>query len=211
MKQMFNIKTKNILIVVLLVFFVVSLTASAASAGKDAQDLKITDKNLEALNQGKWAVYDGTPYPSKLLVYGSANLDVPSKCQSLKKVGSIDALSMTDYNGKKRGQCVSFVKALSHSTKSAGGDWIRGRNVVSSGNVEPGTVIATFSDGKYINTPGKSHAAIFREYIHDSNGNIIGFRVWDQNYVKERIVGRHDIKSGTGYTGNAANYYVVQV
>lgn len=313
MKQMFNKKLKNILAVLLLVLFVVSLTASAASAGKvvslsalqraaandpygpqgattpgavdsvkiveaalvkakfladnsyakdgsygtatikaykkwqkslgsaekycdgipgkkdltklgnkygftvdtskiSYQDLKITDKNLNALNQGKWAVYSGTSYPSKLLVYGSAKFDVPSKCQRSIWVGSINAISMTDYVGSKDywGECVSFAKALSKSTLNTN-YWIKGRNVVSSGNVKPGTVIATFgSNGKYLNKRGYSHTAIFREYVRDSNWKIIGFSVWDQNYVKTGIVGRHDIRSGTK-TSEATNYYVVQV
>lgn len=201
-------RTKNIMAAGLLVLFIVSLTASAASAGKDSQDLKITDKNLEALNQGKWAVYDGTKYPSKLLVYGSANLDVSHQKQ--KKVGKIIATTVADCNGTHLGQCVSFGKALSKSNMTTSG-WREGRNVISSGNVKPGTVIATFSNGKYINTPGKSHTAIFREYVRDSNWKIIGFSVWDQNYVKRGVVGRHDIRSGTGYTSKATNYYVVQV
>jgi PKD repeat protein len=173
-----------------------------------AQDLKITDKNLKALNQGKWAVYDGTSYPSKLLVYDSANLDVPY--QKKVMVGEISATTVADYEGYYWGECVSFGKTLSKSTTITQ-NWIQGRNVVSSGNVKSGTVIATFgSNGKYLNKRGYSHTAIFREYVRDSNWKIIGFSVWDQNYVKTGIVGRHDIRSGTK-TSEATNYYVVQV
>lgn len=201
-----KINNRLIILVTLSLIFCIAIMPAQASKSKAAHDLMITSTNLNALNQGQWAVYSATPYPSKLLVYGSA-IDVPY--QKKVVVGKISAIEVADYQGTHWGECVSFANALSKSTLN-NKYWILGRNVVLSGDVKPGTVIATFSNGKYTNTRGSSHTAIFREYVRDSKGKIIGFSVWDQNYVQTGIVGRHDIRAGSG-PSQATNYYVVQV
>lgn len=83
------------------------------------------------------------------------------------------------------GQCVRFCQAavpgLPHTSQ-----WRRGAKV-KGGNIEPGTVIATFgASGKYENkTDGSSHAAIL---VAEEAG---GLRVWDQwvgRPVAERLI-----------------------
>lgn len=115
------------------------------------------------------------------------------------------------------GQCVSSVKALSKNNIPTGQDnptlklrWYKGWRVVDGG-VSTGTVIATFFGygGTY-----KGHAAIFKGYVTDSFGRIIGIEVWDQNWYSVNgmgVFGKHRIyRNGSGVL-NADNYYVVIV
>ena len=178
----------------------VTLTISAMPS-QAAQGLKITDTNLNALqNQGTWESYGS----GELLVFDSAK-DLYAPHKQSKIVGNVNALTVADYQGYYWGECVSFAKALSQSIKVTK-NWKTGRNVVLSGDVTPGTVIATFdgTDNYDNDQSGNQHTAIFRDYIRNSNGQITGIKVWDQNYVSPKVVGRHDITSAT-------KYYVVQI
>jgi len=86
----------------------------------------------------------------------------------------------TSYIGQSvgSGQCVALVQAASNCGTTS--TWQPGTSV-TSGTLQPGTVIATFgSNGTYQNIPGQSHAAIFLGYNYDSNGNITGIQVQDQ-------------------------------
>lgn len=92
-------------------------------------------------------------------------------------------------------QCVALPKAVAGCPQTSG--WRQGSVVRST--TRRGTVLATFSNGKY-----SGHTCVF-DYM-DSAGNIY---VWDQNWFAGKM-GRHVIKaSGTG-VGKASNYYVVE-
>gem|GEM_PF-559816 len=206
-------------------------TKSNIKVTEGAQELKITNNNLLVLQQGKWVKYGSTGSELFELQRGDFAThpilyfpDVPSKHQKLVMVGDTKALTMTDYAGSSGywGECVSFAKALSGSTVQTS-KWIRGQNVVFSGNVKPGTVIATFDEiidenTKEVTYKYRGHTAIFREYIKDSKSKITGIKVWDQNWVgrptHKGLVGRHNITSGIDKnrtTHFATNYYIVQI
>jgi hypothetical protein len=114
-----------------------------------------------------------------------------------------------DNYGNYWGQCVSTCKALSKDNTPTS-YWRKGPRVVD-GNVPIGTVIATFfgPGGTY-----SGHCAIFKGYVKDRNGRIIGIEVWDQNWYTVNgmgVFGKHTIyRSGSGVV-NADNYYVVLI
>jgi len=110
-----------------------------------------------------------------------------------------------DNYGNLWGECVSSCKALS-GNNTATSQWSAGSQVVSGG-VSAGTAIATFPGGSY-----SGHAAIFKSYITDGYGNIIGIQVWDQNWVAGGgVFGTHAIYRTGSDVLNANNYYVVIV
>lgn len=205
----------NANIILLTLFAALFLTVLPAAA----DDLKITDTNLNCLqNQGIWTQ---TTYGSagELLNYPTA---LDAQYQKPKVFHTTNAVTVADMYGQFRGECVSFAKALSGS-KAVTGNWKTGRNVVASGDVLPGTVIATF-DGKdnYDKTlpKGNEHTAVFREYIY-SNKKITGFKVWDQNYVgsvtikkttvTSKVVGRHNLMTSGKGLADADRYSVVVI
>ena len=75
------------------------------------------------------------------------------------------------------GTCVSLIKHCSNAPDTR--YWSEGSKVLSlpSGSIQPGSVIATFKNGKYPNVTGY-HAAIY--ISHNENG----IWVWDQWYGK---------------------------
>ncbi len=196
---------KGIRTIAVTVLLIAALCAATMPA-QAAQDLKITDRNLQALQYwGSWIPYS---YGELLeWEYGPAILD--ARYQRLRWVGNIPATTVADCNGWLEGECVSLAKALSKSTVTTG-YWSRGDKVMTS-NVAPGTVIAKFNaDGTYDSWGGTGHTAIFRSHTY-SGGQRTGILVWDQNYVSPYVVGRHSLgTSGTG-VNNANNYYVVRV
>ncbi len=81
--------------------------------------------------------------------------------------------------GTEKFECVGLVKEaipeIGHTST-----WRESDKIIEPGNppLEPGTAIATFSDGKYLNKSGESHAAIFLGY--DTKDGQDGIRVFDQ-------------------------------
>lgn len=200
-----KIKTKSglIILITLSLIFCVVIIPAQASKPKAAHDLMITSTNLNALqNQGIWKACGSS---GELLVSQSTkDLYVPyQKSIWVNEIGTY-GLQAGDYNGKSYGECADLVSALSQRAKVTT-SWKKGRNVILSQNVLPGTVIATFSGSSY-----KGHTAIFRGY-YMKNGQIVGIKVWDQNWVKTRLVGRHIITTGTKPQHFASKYYVVQI
>lgn len=203
---------KSLAAVILLIMATMFAMATPTEA---AQDLRITDYNLDVLKyRATWTPYDY----GELMLWPSL---MDATYQYKKMVGSISAVTVNDnYNTNGLlGECVSLVKALSKNNVVTS-DWQKGDNVLFSvwqgSPARPGEVIATFnSNGKY--EPG--HAAIFRSYVFDSSGKITGILVWDQNYLPSPpnggVVARHIIRSkGTTYptdSTNADNYYTVRV
>jgi hypothetical protein len=187
-------------LVMLSLIFCVAIMPAEASKPKAAHDLMITSTNLSALQtEGTWKAYYGSG--GELLVSQSAkDLSLPyQKSIWVNEIGAY-GWQAANYKGGSYGQCVSLVSTLSKSDV-APRNWIKGREVLS-GNVKPGTVIATFSGEKYNN----HHAAIFSGYVPGSK--VID--VWDQNWVGHSkyydsmgLIGRHSI--------NGTQYYVVQI
>lgn len=206
------------------------LTGDGYIVEYELKNLTITDYNLNYLeSSAKWE-----SYPPKegmdFMVWPPTGLDAPyMKKISINgvttKKNQIYGVSTDDYEGTTIywGECVSFVKALSHS-KVATKDWVKGKQVIDTTNLAPGTVIATFdSQDKYGSVVGK-HAAIFRGYVRNSKGELTGIQVWDQNFVQKKTVGRHTLpiykianvndqtsKLPIKGENGAYDYYVVQV
>jgi len=176
----------------------------------NAITLQITSGNLDTLTGYPDDAYSG----GKLLWSSGQNID-----GDYKKSFSLDALAnqgytqFTDNSGTDSlwGECVSACKALARSDASTS-DWSCG-DLVVNGGVSSGTVIATFGPSGTYSYDG--HAAIFKDYVYDEHGSIIGIEVWDQNWYTVDgmgVFGKHTIsgKSGSGVT-NANNYYTVLV
>lgn len=99
------------------------------------------------------------------------------------------------------GHCVRFVQVAAPSLGHTS-TWRRGAKA-RSGDLAPGTVIATFdASGRYANaTNGTSHAAVFLAYASD------GLRVLDQwqgQPVHERLI---RYRGGVGPAVNDADAY----
>jgi len=195
------------------------MLVATIGAGSAATNLAVTSNNLNTLNSftnsGAW--YNSEPNVYLLKWYGGGQYFEPPYKYPASYRGIIVATTMADYSGNLylKGECVSMVKNLAHSSRGTV-DWRRG-NRVMSGGVSPGTAIAQFVwspvNGRYVfDAGGKYHAAIFRQY--SSNGVM----VWDQNRYKNEngkgIVAMHIIQNtGTGINNvdDARSYYVVQV
>ncbi len=98
------------------------------------------------------------------------------------------------------GHCVSLIKRCTQAPITS--RWRPGDAVIGS-KVEPGTVIATFKNGRYPNVTGH-HAAIFIE--QDDRG----IWVWDQwvgKPVHKRLIRKRPINEAT--PGNTAQFYRV--
>jgi hypothetical protein len=113
----------------------------------------------------------------------------------------VDGL-VTSYGGKSNGesqQCVALVKEATNVGHTS--NWQPGSGIDAS--TKPGTPIATFGEGgKYMNTPGESHAAIYLGPGSEP-GSI---RVFDQ--WKGHAAGVREIKPGVGPEG-AENFRVI--
>jgi hypothetical protein len=168
------------------------------------KEMKITYSNLWTLQSTPdWVYVQGA-----LPWYFGKQLDATYEYNYLGYTQHADNL------GSYRGECVSSCKALSKNNIGTS-SWRKGNRVINGG-VTPGTVIATFlkSDGGYL-----GHAAIFRSYVRNSSGQITGFKVWDQNWVKvpcysvigNTVFGTHAISlQGSGVI-NGSNYFTVLV
>ena len=168
---------------------------SAASLLAMAMEDKMTSKYLSLFqNSAKWVPSPRYTNPE----YDYLKWD-PSFGFTKIWIGNIDACTV----GK--GDCASFVEAVDNNVKTK--NWKQGKHVLSGGVIS-GTPIATLDKNGYISG---GHSAIFVNYVY-SNGKIIGFSVWDQNYHGDKVIGRHTFTNGASTrNSNANNYYVVQV
>ncbi|MFA6897545.1 MAG: BPSL0067 family protein [Patescibacteria group bacterium] len=199
--------------------FIAAMIAATTPA-QAYTNLAITDDNLDTLDS---FTYSGAWYNVGTDAYvldwygGGEYFEEPWKDPAWYQ-GLVTATIMADYEGNHWGECVSMVKNLAHSTVVTG-SWYRGGHVMDGG-ISPGTTIARFvwssEQQRYIYvSDGTCHAAIFREYTYDQNGNRNGIIVWDQNWWTnendEGIVMMHKISNAGSGLSDADNYYVIQV
>jgi len=100
------------------------------------------------------------------------------------------------------GHCVSLIKRCSGAPRTE--VWRPGSPVLNS-NLPPGTIIATFKNGRYPNQTGH-HAAVYIEQDHR------GIWVWDQwigKPVHKRLIRIRDDSANPGNTAQA--YKVVRI
>lgn len=116
-------------------------------------------------------------------------------------------------------QCVALAKAMVGSSASVR-TWRRGENALS-GNLQPGTPVATFMDrggrpsDRYdaggTGAPGNhtTHAAVFESYARDRGGKIAGMNVWEQ-YAGSGGPHRKFYPAEGGFgTRSASNYHAI--
>lgn len=216
-------KTLNRQIVGLSLALVLAPAVVPPAEAAAGQPLKVTEANLAKLSYGCWGsattptpayvlywnactgAYNGASFPGAQPIYVRKTAD-PSYHYS----GAADFsayLTQFCHAGGYCGQCVSFVKVMAESSTGTW-QWSRGARVLD-GNVQRGTIIATFgSDGKY--RSGTDHVAVFWGYTSQ------GIFVIDQNWVLQwsynngvGVVGAHEITWGQSMTQQAGNYYVV--
>ncbi len=148
------------------------------------------------------------------LVFNSVKVALPiafaasiSACASSKKVDALVSnaylicQSASNYSGQVvgDGHCVSLIKRCSGAPTTE--SWYPGEKVLDS-SIPPGTVIATFDNGRYPNRTGH-HAAI---YIGQDDR---GIWVWDQwvgKPVHKRLI---RIRGDNANAGNTAQAYRV--
>ena len=173
MREQTNVR-KALLLAVLLVAMM-----SAASLPAMAKEDKMTGKYLSLFqNSAKWVSNPVYTKPE----YGYLKWD-PGFSFTKKRIGNIDASTVCT------GDCASFVEKVDNNVKTK--NWKQGMHVLSGG-VIPGTAIATLDNNGYISG---GHSAIFVNYVY-SNGKIIGFSAWDQNYHGDNAIGRHTLTNG---------------
>lgn len=102
------------------------------------------------------------------------------------------------------GQCVSLIKKCSSAPQTS--LWKPGKKVLSlpRGSIKPGSIIATFKNGKYPNKTGY-HAAIYISH------NVNGILVWDQwsgKAVHKRLIRTRNDNASSSNTAQA--YYLVE-
>ena len=109
------------------------------------------------------------------------------------------------YTGVPDYQCVAFCRATTdRDLKKASSAWRRGPRVMNlrPGDLEPGTVIATFENASAY----RGHCALFQGYLVATGQR--GISVWNANWPS-KIVSRRKILVGGSGVVNADNYYVV--
>lgn len=138
------------------------------------------------------------------------NMDVDEVFKEAKKSGGWLAGSAD--RGSK--ECVAFVKyAVPELGKATTADWKEDHKITGYRDplLEPGTAIATFVNGKYPSSHGKSHAAIFLNYgIHPETGER-GMFVLDQHNKKVLSVNFISFDTHSQkFTSQARNYSVIK-
>jgi hypothetical protein len=99
------------------------------------------------------------------------------------------------------GHCVAFVQAAANCPHTS--HWRPGRRV-RGGQVERGTAIATFQEGRYGNhTDGRSHAAIL---LAEEGGGLRVLDQWRGQPVHERVI---RFKGGQGTPNNDGDAFRV--
>jgi hypothetical protein len=114
------------------------------------------------------------------------------------------ALNPRPYAGRTigDGHCVAFVRhvaELPHTSRWRQGIQARG------GYLQEGTAIATFTDGRYVNSMQTSHCAIL---IADMAN---GLEVWDQwldQPVHQRTL---RFRGGEGGVNDGDNYFAIEI
>lgn len=177
-------------------------------------ELKATPENVNLLytytyggqkNDAWYSYPSGNGISPYLLKYDyGKTLNTYGKSKTLVSIGSIRAIKIWD------GECVAFAKAMSNTNSITTSHWRRGKKVLDPySNIQRGTAVAKFNADGTFDCCGTGHVAIFDQYFVTNNG--VGFKVWDQNYVEDYLVGRHTfMPSGSG-VNNANNYYVVEI
>jgi hypothetical protein len=120
-----------------------------------------------------------------------------------------DVRSLEGKPKEGNGECVNLVK--NHTSVGWTGKWRQGTEVVGSTNLEQGTAIATFVDGRYASSSHGNHAAFYMGQVSD------GIYIMDQWRSKARISKRFIRRKGRDSHGrfidpsnNADAFFVIE-
>jgi len=178
-----------------------SKTVTVVKATPTANRLKILDKYYNILDQSTgWTESSSFYY----LNYDPDGKKLPRSSETTSGFTTVDDGDIYP------SQCVDFVRVLSNTRQIQTKYWKQGPNVMTSTDIEPGTVIATFVNGRYP-SEGGGHVAVFAGFEY-SDGKRIGFRVFDQNWRNDGglgVVGKHFIYTWGSGVSDADNYYIV--
>ena len=180
-----------------------SKTVTVAKPATNKNILKISSTYYNILDQSDgWTLIDGCYY----LHYYPDGCKLPRSSQVYQKYTRVNA-----GDDQYPGECVDFVKVLSNTRTIPTSKWEPGPKVITSTDIEPGTVIAIFKNGVYPSTGG-GHVAVFAGFTY-SGGQRIGFLVFDQNWgeLYGRVGKHHIYRWGSGVTDDADNYYIVNL
>lgn len=153
--------------------------------------------------------WDPTTVQEKLQL----TLFMSGKTLGKRSLGGVNHQRLDETAAGARNQCVAFVKAMTGI--GATSTWIRGTAVSvifpnakapsdwqAQAMLQPGTMIAYF-DGQttYQNLP-TSHVAIVKYVVSDTNGNIQGAMVYDQNGMDSVVLNAASVAVGDAKTTN---------
>ena len=180
-----------------------SKTVTVAKPTTNKNILKILSTYYNILDQSDgWTLIGGCYY----LHYYPDGCKLPRSSQVYQKYTRVNA-----GDDQYPGECVDFVKVLSNTRTIPTSKWEPGPKVMTSTDIEPGTVIAIFKNGVYPLT-GERHVAVFAGFTY-SGSQRIGFLVFDQNWgeLYGRVGKHHIYRWGSEVTDDADNYYIVKL
>jgi parallel beta-helix repeat protein len=178
-----------------------SKTVTVVKPTPTANRLKILDKYFDILNKSTGWTQSGSFY---YLNYEPDGKRLPRSSKTVSGYTTVDDGDIYP------SQCVDFVRVLSNTIYIKTKDWRQGPNVMTATDIEPGTVVATFKDGKYP-ADGTGHVAVFAGFTY-SDGRKTGFKVFDQNWTTDGglgVVGKHFVYTIGSGVSDADNYYIV--
>jgi len=179
--------------------YVLACSGTPTDQGEKGKDNKDNAKGENGSEKGTTGQKDGTKE-------GNVT-NRPATDGSSHKVNNAESWAgksaVSSYNNSST-QCVALVQQDNGMNTGVGhtSTWAPGDQVVGN-NIEQGTVIGTFNgDGRYTNTPGQSHVAIYMGQRDDG-----AIRVIDQ-WAGSGTVRDRWIMPGSG-AQSANNFYVV--
>jgi len=104
-------------------------------------------------------------------------------------------------------QCVALIRRFTNAPPAS--TWLQGEQVMGNANIQKGTAIATFVDGKYPNLSAGNHAAFFLRF---SAGGIWVMDQWKNSRDKPLISSRFIKVKPPGFdaSNNASAYSIIE-
>jgi len=186
-------KTKIIAIGIVALISVAVMLPIMTTSAVSYRKLRICSKCYSVMaNSNGWTRITANLY---YLNYDPDGLNLPNSYRVYQKYTRIGS-----------GSCEDFIKGVRNYLYRPPSSWKQGPRVMTSAYISPGTVIATFRNGKYY-----GHVAVFVGFTSGKTGFMVFDQDWRTSGSLYGCVGKHYIyKTGSGLS-DADNYYIVLV